>query len=81
MGSGRPLFVSDRPPMPDFAEDAAIYFNPEVPEDLAQKLVKYLDDQPYLQSLGAKAAQLAENYSWEETSRRTFEAILRVAKR
>jgi glycosyltransferase involved in cell wall biosynthesis len=79
MGSGRPLFVSDRPPMTEFAEDGAIYFDPCSPDDLAQKLLSYLDNKDYLQMLGNRSFKLANQYSWENTARQTFETLLKVA--
>ena len=79
MASGKPLFVSNKPPMPEFAEDAAVYFNPENPDELAQCLYEYLDNPIELRNLGKLAAEKSQRYSWEETARKTFEALYSIS--
>jgi glycosyltransferase involved in cell wall biosynthesis len=39
-----PVVVSDCPPMSEFAGDAATYFDPTSPQDLADKLAMVLED-------------------------------------
>ena len=78
MASGKPLFVSNKPPMPEFAEDAAVYFNPENPDELVQCLYEYLDKPIELSNLGKLSAKKSQKYSWEKTARKTFEALYSI---
>jgi glycosyltransferase involved in cell wall biosynthesis len=80
MGSGKPLFVSNKPPMPEFAEDAAIYFDPEDPNDLTQCLLKYLDDPISLSKIGNKAIEKVYKYDWEETAKKTYNLFIEIGK-
>ena len=80
MGAGKPLFVSNRLPMPEFTEDAAVYFNPEEPDELAQCLYEYIDNPIKLRNLGLLAAEKSRKYSWEETARKTFEALYSISQ-
>ena len=78
LGSGKPLFVSNKPPMPEFAEDAAIYFNPEKPDELARCLYEYLDNPIKLREIGNLAVEKSHRYSWEETAKKTYEVLLEI---
>ena len=78
LGSKRPLFLSNRPPMPELAGDAAVYFDPDKPEELAALLLKYLDDERWAERMGQKAYERSFRYNWESTAKKTFEAILRL---
>jgi glycosyltransferase involved in cell wall biosynthesis len=75
MAAGRPLLVSSRPPMPEFAGTAAIYFDPKSPVDLASKLVSVLDNSLWMSELAAKAKKRSLLYDWQSTARRTWDAI------
>jgi len=75
MGSGRPMLVSDHPPMPEFAGDAAIYYNAESPEDFADKLTPILDDPVCLEHYACLTADRSALYNWRETAERTWNVI------
>lgn len=75
LGSGRPLLTSDRLPMPEFAGDAAVYFDPSVPGDFAEKMASFVDDKAVMESLSAKAYARAQLYDWEKTAALTWKAI------
>lgn len=78
LASGRPLFVSNKPPMPEFAGDAAVYFDPYKPEELCDLLLRYLDDSQWLKMMGQKALKQSRLYSWESAATKTFEAMLNL---
>jgi alpha-1,3-rhamnosyl/mannosyltransferase len=40
------VFVSNRPPLTEIAGDAAVYFDPESPEDAANQISRSLDSHP-----------------------------------
>ena len=75
LASGTPLLVSNYPPMPEFAGDAVIYFNPSNPSDLARKLEDLLDDAPLMTVLSKRALVKSLDYNWEEAAQKTWQAI------
>lgn len=78
LGSGRPLFLSKRPPMPEFVGDAAVYYDPYDPCELTDLLLRYLDDEVLIMEMGKRAFEISRNYSWETTAIKTFEALKNV---
>lgn len=75
LGSGRLLFLSNRGPMPEIARDAALYFNPEDPDELTELLVRYLDDESISMEFGEKAYKRSLKYEWSTTAKETFKAL------
>lgn len=75
LAGGRPTLVSDRPPMPEFAGEAGIYFNPASPEDLAQKMSNVLASPENMLLLGKKALAKSTEYDWASVATKTWEAI------
>lgn len=80
LGSGRPLFLSNRDPMPEFGGDGAVYFDPSNPEELANLLLKYVDDENWAKSIGERAFTRSKLYDWSITARKTYQAILKLDK-
>jgi len=81
LAAGRPVFSSNYPPMPEFAGEAAVYFDPSLPDDLANKLATILDDRDRMRELGEKAVAQSRLYDWASTARTTWQAIGHLAKR
>jgi glycosyltransferase involved in cell wall biosynthesis len=75
MAAGRPVIVSNRPPMPEFAGNAALYFDPASPSDLAEKLATVLDNPAYLGELATKAREQSLLYDWQSTARDTWNVL------
>jgi len=75
LGSGRPLFLSNRPPMPEVGVGSAVYFDPYKPQELADLLSRYLDDEPWMKEMGRRAFERSLRYSWETTARKIFQAF------
>jgi len=81
LSAGRPVLSSDYQPMPEFARDAAMYFDPYSPEKLAVQLEKLLND-PLLQAdMGRRAAARSQAYQWEASARNTWQALRGLAYR
>lgn len=78
LGAGRPLVVSKVPPMPEFGGETAVYFDPRSPDDFCKQVRSIIDSPEQLQHLGYAATQRAECYHWDETARRTWQAIRQV---
>lgn len=75
MAAGGAILASNRPPMPEFAGDAVIYFDPSRPAQLAARLAGLIDDADGRSRLGAKARARVARYDWRLTARRTWEAF------
>lgn len=67
LGAGRPILSSDLKENQDVGGDAAMYFEKENPQDLAEKLRHLLDDPARIEELGRKSADRAkELYDWDK---------------
>lgn len=75
LASSRPMLVSNRPPMPEFAGDAAVYFNPRDPSDLASKLSWILANPNMMKDLAERAERRSRLYDWQSTANATWKAI------
>lgn len=79
LSAGRPVLSSDYQPMPEFAADAALYFDPYAPEKLSAQLERLLGDPALQQSMGRRAAVRSEDFQWEEAARNTWLALSKLA--
>lgn len=79
LAAGRPVFSSNYPPMPEIAGNAALYFDPRSPDDLAEKLATILDDPERMRDFGEKATERARLYEWASTAQETWSAIRQLA--
>ena len=61
--------------MPEICQDAAIYFNPFSPQDVAEKIHAVLSDNTLLQKLKKNSIQRANCFSWEETAKKTLQVF------
>ena len=79
MAAGKPLACSNRPPMPEVAKDAAIYFDPTRPEDICKALFNLLTDQELCQKLSRLALDRIRYFDTIKSSAETWASIARVA--
>jgi len=75
MACGAPIACSNTAAMPEIAKDAALYFNPAEPDDIARKIIQLIEDEVLLRSLSKKSLARAELFSWEVTAEKTIEVI------
>jgi glycosyltransferase involved in cell wall biosynthesis len=73
MASGVPVVASGVAAMPEVAGGAASYFNPESPEDMAEKMIRVLEDKSMRQDLIEKGRTRALDFRWEKTAAETLE--------
>lgn len=78
MVSGVPIISTDFKPMPEFLHDAALYFSPLTPGDLAAKINVFLSSESLRSSYGAAASKAAVAYRWERVARHTWTKILNI---
>jgi glycosyltransferase involved in cell wall biosynthesis len=74
MRVGLPIACSDRTSIPEVAGDAAIYFDPENAEDMAEKIYRLWNDAELRKSLAEKGLERAKLFTWEQTAKKTIGA-------
>lgn len=79
MASGLPAAVSRAGALPEVAGDAAAYFEPEDPADIARAVLELLGNEPRRRELAAGGKRRALGFSWAETARRTLAFYERTA--
>jgi alpha-1,3-rhamnosyl/mannosyltransferase len=80
MKTGCPIVCSDRGSIPEVAGDAALFFNPEDPKDIASKILKMMDVK-VRRNLIDKGKIQAECFSWNRTAVETLQVLREVARR
>ena len=73
LSCGCAVACSNKNVMPEIAEDAAIYFNPDNIEDFANKVLSIVKNSKLREQLSRKAFQRASFFSWENTARETLD--------
>lgn len=74
MAHGAACVVSSAEPMPEYAGDAAVYFDPLSTDDLRRQLIRVLSDPVLRDSLGQCAERTACRFRWEDLVRITVSA-------
>jgi len=80
MACGAPIACSNTAAMPDVAGEAAEYFNPHRPSEIADVICALLANPKRRAELSELAIKRASLYSWEETARRTSDVLITAAK-
>lgn len=75
MAAGLPIACSRRGPMPEVLEDAGEYFDPEVPESIANALRNLIENSELRQRNALRAKTLASQYSWQRCAQETWTFI------
>lgn len=75
LGAGRPTLVSDCEPMPEFGGDSVEYFDPTSPEDFANSIIRFIDDENKMKELAKKAGERSLLFDWEKVGRLTWQSI------
>lgn len=71
MGVGLPVACSNTTSLPEVAGGAAILFDPEDPEDIAEKVAALLNDKALKKTLVQKGLARASMFTWEQTALKT----------
>lgn len=79
MACGVPVVTSGVTAMPEVAGEAAVYFDPNDPEDMAQKVVRVLQDGDLREDLIRKGRRRAQDFRWEKTALETLEFYRLIA--
>ena len=68
MASGLPVVASQISAIPEVCRDAAVYFQPENPESMAEKVVSILEDEGLRKRLIARGKERARDFSWKKAA-------------
>jgi glycosyltransferase involved in cell wall biosynthesis len=79
MAAGRPVIASNHPPMPEFGGEAVLYFDPSSPEDLADKLVRVLENPPLQAELAHLSAEQSQRFDWQRSAGQTWQELRYLA--
>jgi glycosyltransferase involved in cell wall biosynthesis len=75
MACGAPILSSNIEPMPEICQDAAVYFDPFNPRDIAEKIKTVLTNNDLLQKLKEQSLKRAYYFSWEKTAKETLNVL------
>ena len=75
LACGVPTVVSDIPVLREVAEDAAIYFNKDKKEDIAEKLRIILTDENLRAKLSESGLKRAQQFNWRKCAEETLREI------
>lgn len=76
MATGLPVIAARASCLPEIYEDAAVYFNPSDPNDLAQKIKIVMNDKKLRQNLITKGKLQVSRYSWATMANQTWQIYL-----
>lgn len=78
MACGAPILASNIEPMPEICAEAAVYFDPTAPVEMAAVLFKTIMDKNLISTLKINSLSRAKVFSWENTIMKTlrvFESV------
>lgn len=81
MANGAPAVSSSASVMPEVYGNAALYFDPYNPKDMADKLSKVLDDPKLRQQLIDAGHKQVKKYSWQKMAKQTLQVYTDVLSR
>jgi glycosyltransferase involved in cell wall biosynthesis len=76
MAAGKLILCSNIEPMPEFSEDAVVYFNPYNPNTLVDTIRLVEENQQKLKLFARKAKRQALKFNWDETTYKTINFLL-----
>jgi glycosyltransferase involved in cell wall biosynthesis len=81
MACGLPVVASSTSAMPEVAQDAAMYIDPNNPEDLATKIIHVLENPGVKEKLVLAGKNRVRSFSWERAARETVSFYEDVVRR
>lgn len=75
MKEGCPVLLSNVSSLPEAGGDAALYFDPENAQDIANKIDKVISDQKLRNDMSKKSVSRAKKFSWEKTAKETLKVL------
>ncbi len=79
MACGCPVIASNRASLPEVVGEAGLLFDPEEPEELAEKMSLLGNDEGLRRELKERGRTQAQKFRWERTAEMTLEVFRTVA--
>lgn len=80
MAAGLPIACSNRSSLPELILDGALYFDPEAPIQIADRVEELIQSEVTRARLAKRASDIAKNYSWKESSASTWRILSKIAQ-
>ena len=81
MASGVPVACARSASLPETAEHAALYFDPQDAEDMADRMVTLATDREVYKECRRLGLERAQAFSWDRCAERTFKILMETAGR
>jgi glycosyltransferase involved in cell wall biosynthesis len=75
LAASKPIVCSNIEPMPEFGEDAVVYFDPYSPDTLVKQIKSMESNQEDMKNMAIKAGKQALKFDWEETVKKTVDFL------
>lgn len=76
--TGCPAILSDTSCFPEVAGKGGIYFNPEDPDELAEKILMTINDREFREGKISDGKEELKRFSWAKTGEKTAETYLKA---
>lgn len=76
MRYGTPVAAAGSSCLPEILDDAAVYFDPENPDDMAAAMRRVASDEPLRAELAERGRKRVTRFSWRECAERTYRTYL-----
>jgi len=80
MKYGCPVLLSNISSLPEAGGDAALYFNPQDSDDIANTIDKVISDPKLRENMIKKGYARVKKFSWEKTARETLKVLEEIAE-
>lgn len=81
MKYGCPVLISNVSSLPEAGGDAALYFDPQSPDDIAEKLEKVISNPKLRQEMKKKGFEQVKKFSWEKTAKETLKVLEEIGNK
>ncbi len=75
MKYGCPVLTSNISSLPEVGGDAALYFDPQSTQDIAEKIDKVVSDEKLRSEMIKKGYEQVKKFSWEKTAKETLKIL------
>ncbi|GIO12255.1 group 1 glycosyl transferase [Cohnella xylanilytica] len=75
MECGCPVIVSDRASLPEICGDSVLYFNPDKPEEIANHILRLVEDEKLVEKYRDKGKLHASQYTWKLCAIQTLKLL------
>jgi glycosyltransferase involved in cell wall biosynthesis len=80
MQSGYPVICANTSSLPEIAGDAALYFDPRNPDDLAAQIDLLMIDRALREALIARGFDRSGRFRWERSARETLDSLIQASQ-